>query len=78
MRTIATRHAVEKRDAEAHLFSGPHDPPLFGGVAYRPSRHAALGTQDGVFKLANHRGMSQIDEYGCGTPERKVMPYPPL
>ena len=33
MRTIATRHAVEKRDAEAHLFSGPHDPPLLGGVA---------------------------------------------
>ena len=78
MRTIATRHAVEKRDAEAHLFSGPHDPPLLGGVAIVLLIMRPFGTQDGVFKLANHRGMSQIDEYGCGTPERKVMPHPPL
>ena len=33
MRTRATRQAVEKRDAPASRFLGPHDPPVFGGVA---------------------------------------------
>ena len=56
MMTRATRHAVEKRDVQAHLFSGPHDPPLFGGVALvlaflpRPKRK-------GRFKVANHSEM---------------------
>ena len=52
--------------------------PLFwGGGRSRPSQHAALGTHAGLFKFTNHSGMSQIDEYGCGTPKPKLMPHPP-
>ena len=57
MRTIATSHAGEKRDATAHLFLGPHAPPLFGGVAIVPDLHAAPGTLEGLFKMANHSEM---------------------
>ena len=53
--------------------------PLFlGGVAHVPRHHAALGTQDGAFKAANHSGMRHIDECGCGRPNPNTMFHPPL
>ena len=57
MRTIATRHEVEKGHVTNASFSGPHDPPLFGGVAIVPDLHAAPGTREGLFKVANNSGM---------------------
>ena len=50
-------------------------PLLLGGT---PSLAQSCGPWDagGGFKLANHSGMSQIDEYGCGTPKPKPMPLP--
>ena len=53
--------------------------PLFwgGGVALVLAIMRPFERRMGGFKLNNHRGMSQIDEYGCGRPERKPMPHPP-
>ena len=48
---------AEKGCATAHLFLGPHAPPLFGGVAIVPDLHAAPGTREGLFKMANHSEM---------------------
>ena len=76
MRTRATRQAVEKSVPQSTSF-GDRMTPHFGGGRSRPSHHAARRTQDGLNKLANHRRMSRIDEYGCGTPKPKPMPHPP-
>ena len=57
-----------------------HMTPLFlGGVALVTALHAPLGRGEGCFKMANHSGMSQIDECSRGGPERKGhVPPPPL
>ena len=71
---MRSESALHKRIA----FRDRMTPHFGGGGRSRPTPHAAPGTQEGVFKLASHRGMSQIDEYGCGRPERKVLEHPPL
>ena len=57
---------------------GRMTPPVLGGVALVTDLHAAPGTREGRFKIANHSEMSQIDECSRGRPERKVMFHPPL
>ena len=63
MRTRATSHAGQKRDAEAHLFLGPHDPPGLGGVALVLFIFPRL-KREGRLKIDNHSGMREIEESG--------------
>ena len=57
MRTIATRHEGRKGVCNSAPLFGTACPPAFWGGPIVPDLHAAPGTREGLFKMANYSEM---------------------